>query len=86
MLIRSKPPHSALLLRAPLIKDPLNSPAVSLDLLASDLRVMVKGLKEVTGELVKNKSNEHLKTFCIEAEPRVTKLQDDFVTSKVNEK
>lgn len=56
---------------------------MSLDLLAADLRVMAKGMKEATGELVCNKTNESLKVFCIEAEPTLSKLQDDFKTSKV---
>jgi hypothetical protein len=45
---------------------------------------MVKGMKEATGELVRNKTNEVLKVFCIEAEPRVCRLQEDFETSRVN--
>lgn len=57
---------------------------MSLDLLAADLRVMAKGLKEATGELVNNKTNESLKVFCIEAEPKLSRLQEDFKTSKVD--
>ena len=57
---------------------------MSLDLLAADLRMMARGMKEATGELVCNKTNESLKVFCIEAEPTLSKLQDDFKTAKVD--
>ena len=57
---------------------------MSLDLLAADIRLLAKGMKDATGELVNNKTNEALKEFCLEAEPRVIKLQEDFETSKVN--
>lgn len=59
---------------------------MSLDLLAADIRLLVKGMKDATGELVNNKSNELLKDFCLDAEPRVTKLQEDLETAKVNPK
>ena len=56
---------------------------VSLDLLSADIKYLAKGMKEATGELVHNTENESLKTFCLEADPRVTKLQEDFETAKV---
>lgn len=56
---------------------------MSLDLLAADIRQLVKGMKDSTGELINNKQNEKLKKFCLDAEPRVTKLQEDFETSRV---
>lgn len=59
---------------------------VSLDLLAADIRQLAKGMKDATGELIGNKKNENLKKFCLEAEPRVSKLQEDFETSKVRNK
>ncbi len=57
--------------------------SVSLDLLAADIRVLLKGMKDATGELVNNKQNEALKEFCLEAEPKITKLQGDLETAKV---
>ena len=57
---------------------------VSLDLLSADIRALAKGMKEATGELVNNKTNEHLKEFCLEAEPKVTKLQEDLQTARVS--
>ncbi len=58
-------------------------PLVSLDLLAADVRALAKGMKDATGELINNKKNENLKAFCLEAEPKVTKLQEDLSTAKV---
>ena len=58
--------------------------SVSLDLLAADIRLLTKGMKDATGELVNNKKNEGLKEFCLDAEPKVTKLQEDLETSKVH--
>lgn len=57
---------------------------MSLDLLAADIRILAKGMKDATGELVNNKNNERLKDFCLEAEPKITKLQEDLETSKVH--
>lgn len=57
--------------------------SVSLDLLAADIRLLAKGMKDATGELVNNKKNEGLKQFCLEAEPKVTKLLEDLETAKV---
>jgi hypothetical protein len=42
---------------------------------------MSRGLKETTKELVENKQNKKLKKFCLEAEPRVTRLEADFATA-----
>jgi len=56
---------------------------VSLELLGVDTRALAKGMKDATGELINNKTNENLKAFCLEAEPKVTKLQTDLVTAKV---
>ena len=41
-------------------------------------------MKDATGELINNKKNEALKEFCIEAEPKVTKLQEGYETAKVH--
>ncbi|CAI8009843.1 Formin-like protein 2 [Geodia barretti] len=54
---------------------------VSLQLLGVDIRQMSRGLKETTKELVENKQNKKLKKFCLEAEPRVTRLEADFATA-----
>ena len=58
-------------------------PTVSLDLLATDVRQLAKGMKGATSELVQNKTNDVLKDFCLDAEPKVTKLQEDLETAKV---
>ena len=58
--------------------------SVSLDLLAADIRQLAKGMKDATGELINNKENEALKQFCLEAEPKITKLQGDLETAKVH--
>ncbi|XP_064401235.1 formin-like protein 2 isoform X4 [Halichondria panicea] len=55
---------------------------VSLDLLMADFRQISKGIKEATGELINNKQNTPLKTFCLEAEPKVTKLEKGLETAK----
>ncbi|XP_064401221.1 formin-like protein 2 isoform X3 [Halichondria panicea] len=55
---------------------------VSLDLLMADFRQISKGIKEATGELINNKQNTALKTFCLEAEPKVTKLEKGLETAK----
>jgi hypothetical protein len=54
---------------------------VSLNLLGVDIRLMSRGLKQATKELVENKQNRKLKVFCLDAEPRVTKLESDFATA-----
>ena len=56
---------------------------VSLDLLAADVRLVAKGMKDATAELINNKHNKPLKKFCLSAEPRVTKLEEDLVTARV---
>ena len=57
---------------------------MSLDLLSADIRQLAKGMKDATGELIHDKSNERLKKFCLGAEPKITKLQNDFETAKVS--
>ncbi len=57
---------------------------VSLDLLMADFRQITKGIKEATGELINNKQNTALKTFCLETEPKVTKLEKGLETAKVS--
>ncbi len=61
-----------------------HTPTVSLDLLMADFRQISKGIKEATGELINNKQNTALKTFCLEAEPKVTKLEKGLETAKVS--
>jgi len=55
---------------------------VSLDLLSADLRQITREMKEATAELINNRQNKTLKKFCLQAEPRVTKLETDFQTAK----
>ena len=50
----------------------------------ADFRQISKGIKEATGELINNKQNTALKTFCLEAEPKVTKLEKGLETAKVS--
>ena len=49
----------------------------------ADFRQITKGIKEATGELINNKQNTALKTFCLETEPKVTKLEKGLDTAKV---
>ncbi|KAL5496330.1 hypothetical protein EMCRGX_G012589 [Ephydatia muelleri] len=55
---------------------------VSLDLLAADIRTLVQGMKEATSELLNAKHNKPLKEFCLQTEPKVTKLEADFKLAK----
>jgi hypothetical protein len=55
---------------------------VHLDLLGVDVREIAKGMKMATAELVNNKNNKKLKSFCLEFEPKVTKLEEDYQTAK----
>lgn len=56
--------------------------AVSLDLLAADIRTLVQGMKEATSELLATKHNKPLKEFCLQTEPKITKLEADFKVAK----
>ena len=49
----------------------------------ADFRQISKGMKDATAELIDNKANTSLKTFCLEAEPRVSKLEKGLETVKV---
>ena len=62
----------------------IHTHTVSLDLLTADFRQISRGMKEATAELINNKQNQPLKTFCLEAEPKVTKLEGGLETAKVH--